>query len=67
MSEKTTKKTGPLAFLGSLKVELNLVKWPTHQATLRMTAVVILVSLLFGIYLGGLDYLFTNLLQNLIK
>lgn len=60
------KNSGPLAFLRSVKVELDLVKWPTHAETVRMTAIVLIGSLLVGAYVGGLDIALTNLLTRII-
>lgn len=56
-----------LAFLRSVKVELDLVKWPGRQETLRLTSIVIFASALVAVYIGGLDALFTKLITELIK
>lgn len=64
--EKNTKNSGPIAFLRSVKVELDLVKWPTRQETLRLTTIVIVASLMVGAYIGSLDYLLVNLLTTII-
>lgn len=57
----------PLEFLRSVKLEMNQVKWPSHQETLRMTIMVIVVSAVVAGYAGGLDVVFTTLLQKLIN
>lgn len=59
-------KLNPLAFLRQVLVELDLVKWPDHKETLRLTTVVVAGSLLVGAYVGLLDIVFINLLQRLI-
>ena len=56
-----------LEFLRQTKVELSLVKWPNRQEILKLTSLVITVSLITGIYLGALDALFTSLFANLLK
>lgn len=56
-----------LEFLRQTKVELGLVKWPNRQETMKLTGLVISVSLIASLYLGALDALFTNLFTNLIK
>jgi preprotein translocase SecE subunit len=61
------KKGGAIAFLRSVKVELDLVKWPNRQETARLTAIVIGVSLFIGLYIGGLDVFFTTLLTKLLS
>jgi preprotein translocase subunit SecE len=47
--------------------ELRKVTWPSKEQTLRQTAIVIAVSLGLAFYLGGLDYLFTQLLTIVIN
>lgn len=63
---KKPKRTDPLAFLRSVRVELGLVKWPNRQETIRLTSIVIFMSILIGVYIGGLDFLFTKLISLLI-
>jgi len=60
------KKTTPLEYLRSIRVELRQVKWPTHQQALKLTLIVILVSLAVGLYISGLDVLFTKFIQSII-
>lgn len=59
-------KLKPLAILRSIKVELRQVKWPTHQQALKLTLIVVLVSFAVGLYISGLDVLFTKFIQSLI-
>ena len=53
----------PLEFLRSVKIELKQVKWPSHESALKMTLLVIITAIAVAIYSGGLDYLFTTMLQ----
>jgi preprotein translocase subunit SecE len=53
-------------FLKESKTELKKVKWPTLRETLQYTLVVIIISLVVAIYLGGLDYIFSFLLRKFI-
>jgi preprotein translocase subunit SecE len=53
----------PLEFLREVRVELKLVIWPTKQAVARMTVLIVIVSVLVGAFVGGLDYAFTRLFQ----
>ncbi len=39
--------------------ELRKVTWPTRAETVHLTIVVIVVSLLFGVLLGGADLIFS--------
>lgn len=41
--------------------ELKKVTWPTRQETIRLSAMVLIVCVIVGLILGGLDYGFTQL------
>jgi preprotein translocase SecE subunit len=43
------------------------VTWPTRTETIRLTLIVLGISAGVGIYLGGLDLLFTQMLKLLIS
>lgn len=49
----------PVAFLKEVKEELAKVAWPTREATIRYTVLVIIVAVAVGVFLGGLDYILT--------
>jgi len=55
--------SSPKEYLQEVKAELKKVQWPTREALVQSTILVILVSIFVGIFLGGLDYLFTSLLS----
>lgn len=55
-----------LAFLSEVRVELTKVIWPTREAVIKLTIIVLAISVAVGAYLGGLDYLFTKLLEVII-
>jgi preprotein translocase subunit SecE len=57
----------PLSFLLETRDELKKVVWPTRQEVVRLTGVVIGVSAIVGLFIGGLDFVFTKLLSLLIK
>ena len=59
--------TTPVIFLKETRDELKKVVWPTRDEVIRLTSVVIIVSLIVGIFLGGIDYILTNLLTLIIK
>ena len=52
------KKT--INFLSEVRLELSRVTWPTPRQTVNLTLVVVIVSLLVGLYVGGLDLLFAK-------
>lgn len=41
--------------------ELRKVSWPTRQEALQLTKIVIIVIIVMMLFLGGFDYLFTQL------
>lgn len=53
-------------FLGSVRVELEKVTWPKPELTLRLTVIVILVTVVVGFFLGGIDFLLTKLLEMIL-
>ncbi|MCJ7804613.1 preprotein translocase subunit SecE [Patescibacteria group bacterium] len=53
-------------FFKEVKSELTKVTWLSRQQTLRLTAIVLAVSVVVAIFISLLDYLFTKLLGLLI-
>lgn len=51
----------PIAFLKEVQTELGKVIWPTRVEVVRLTIVVIMASLLVGLFIGALDFIFTNI------
>ncbi|MBU2577604.1 preprotein translocase subunit SecE [Patescibacteria group bacterium] len=56
-------QTNPAKFLSEVKNELTKVTWPTRQEVVRLTIVVVIISLVVGLFIGGLDFLFTKGIQ----
>lgn len=56
----------PLTFLRETKDELQQVVWPSKTEVIRLTTIVLAISLIVGMYVGGLDFLFTKLIEVLI-
>lgn len=57
----------PVTFFKEVKTELSKVAWPKRGEVIRLTGVVIGASVLVGAYLGGLDYLFTKIMEILLQ
>jgi preprotein translocase SecE subunit len=55
-----------IEYFSASRVELSKVTWPNRRATVRLTFQVIVFSLLFAVFLGGLDIFFTTLVQKVI-
>lgn len=54
-------------FLREVSIELRRVNWPSKKETIKHTLTVIGVLAIVAFYLGGLDFLYTKLLNNLIS
>jgi len=69
LSKVTTPKIGvsPIQFLSEVKTELKKVKWPTKKEVIKMTSIVILVSIAVGLFISILDFIFTKLIGIIIK
>jgi len=57
----------PLSFFKEVKTELYKVVWPTKKEAIRLTSIVIGVSVGVGLFIGLLDFIFTNLMTLIIK
>ncbi|MCJ7741029.1 preprotein translocase subunit SecE, partial [Candidatus Microgenomates bacterium] len=57
----------PIVFFKEVKSELSKVVWPTRPEVIKLTAIVIVVSVVIGLYIGGLDMVMTKLTDLLIK
>jgi len=50
----------PREFLLEVKNELRKVSWPSKQVVINLTLVVIFVSVLAGLFLTGIDFIFNK-------
>ena len=53
-------------FLKEVRLEAKKVSWPTKKEITRYTLIVIGISAVVAMYLGGLDFLFTKILEKFI-
>jgi preprotein translocase subunit SecE len=54
-------------FFGEVRGEFARVSWPSREATLTSTGVVVFVTLVISVYLGLLDLGLSRFLQLIIK
>lgn len=57
----------PTQFLNEVVAELKKVVFPTRDDIVRLTTVVVLVSLIVGLFLGGIDFILTKVLEVVVK
>jgi len=53
-------------FFKESQQELRHVNWPTRNEALRLTGIVIGVSVIIAVFLGSFDYLFSYILKTFI-
>lgn len=54
-------------FITEVKGELQKVTWPTRKEVVRLTFVVLAISLIVALYIGGIDVVFIKLLEFIVK
>lgn len=60
-------QVNPVVFLKEVKTELIQVVWPTKNETIRLTGVVIFISVSVGLILGVADFVLTKVMEVIIK
>ncbi|MCI5108514.1 MAG: preprotein translocase subunit SecE [Candidatus Pacebacteria bacterium] len=53
-------------YIKETKNEMKHVSWPTRTQALAFTVITIIIALLTAAYLGLFDYLFTEIIANII-
>jgi len=54
------------SFLKEVRLEMKKVNWPSRKETIKYTLIIVGVSVIVAAFLGGLDYLFSTLLNKYI-
>ena len=57
----------PLGYLKESKSEFDKVIWPTRQEAMRLTILVLIVSVIVGAYISGLDAILTKLAETFLR
>lgn len=55
-----------VGFLREIKIQMKKIDWPTFRETIRYTLVVLGSALLLAVFLGGVDFLSTTLLNKVL-
>lgn len=53
-------------YIKESKAELKKVSWPTREQAIQSTILVIVISVLTAIFLGGTDYLLNKVLERIL-
>lgn len=54
-------------FFGGVQEEFSKVVWPSRNEIVNATFLVVALSISIGVYLGAFDFLFSKLLDLIIK
>ena len=55
-----------ITFFKEVRLEMKKVNWPTRKETIKYTLIVIGVSIAVAVFLGGLDFVFTAVLNKFV-
>jgi preprotein translocase SecE subunit len=55
-----------LKYLKEVNAESKNIKWPTKKMTTHFTIGVIIISIIFAIYIAGLDFVFSEITNKFI-
>ena len=58
--------TSPVTFLREVRFELRKVVWPTRSEIVRLTILVLAISLIVGLFLGLIDFSFVKIMEILL-
>jgi len=56
-----------LTYFKATRAEVRKVNWPTRREALRLTMVVLAVTICMALILGALDYLFAQFISFIIR
>ena len=57
----------PITFLKEVRSELGKVVWPDREQAIQLTILVIAISIIVGVYVGGLDFIFTSAMNQILR
>lgn len=54
-------------YIQEVTQELKKVSWPGKEQTINKTVLVIVVSLIVAVYIGGIDFILKQIMKSLIN
>ena len=54
-------------FFKEARSELEKVVWPSREQTIKLTIMVIVVTIAVGLFVSGIDFIFANIAQRIIQ
>ncbi|NCN59335.1 preprotein translocase subunit SecE [Candidatus Roizmanbacteria bacterium CG22_combo_CG10-13_8_21_14_all_38_20] len=61
------RSANPIKFVKEARVELGKVVWPSRAETIKLTGLVIAITVVVSIYIGGIDYILSQVLKLLVE
>jgi len=59
--------TSPLVYLQQTYDELKKVIFPSRSDVVKLTVIVLIISVIVGAYIGALDYIFVKITETILK
>lgn len=59
--------TSPVTFIKQSYQELRQVTYPSKDDVIRLTVVVLIISAVVGVYIGGIDYILTEITKVILQ
>ena len=56
----------PITYLKEVRNEMKHVSWPTRKQALVFTLITIVIAVLTAVYLGALDFVFTEIISGVV-
>ena len=67
-AKKQGNQQNPISkYIKETRGELRKVTWPTREESQRLTAIVLAVTVAMAVFLGLLDFVFSNGVQSLVS
>jgi len=57
----------PIGYIKESKAEFDKVIWPSRTETLRLTVLVLAISVIVGAYIAGLDAILTKMVERFLR
>lgn len=54
------------SYINELRQEFKRINWPSRGETIKMSVVVVVISLLVAVFLGALDFAFVTILEKIV-
>ena len=59
--------SGVINYLNEVRGEMAKVTWPAREKTIKIVGLIIIISIVMGVFIGGLDFLLSRLLSIILQ